>query len=285
MAKLTTVRIKLIILQLISLIIASVIIIINYNPWISRFIDEVERSGNTGRSLADQIRRTDNEELVIFLMSSSTILVSLLGIIGSFRNHDHNHCLLNFYMSTLIIFLFVVFVALCGTIWEVFAKLHRSTLMSLPEEDSQVHNAESNRNIYEDDSWSTRSSISVNITPLINTKSHLVVSWLYIGKSLMLITISAFIYAVSLKLVRKILESSDDQYLSASECVADPDDLSLEEGGGDISYANSGSKTFKNLSRYPCNFNCNSHIIDIYSGNMIGSSSKTSLGSQFRTIT
>ncbi|KAH9419737.1 hypothetical protein DERP_001568 [Dermatophagoides pteronyssinus] len=357
MAKLTTVRITLIMLQLTSLIVASIIIIIYYNPWIGRIIDEAERSGNTGRSLADQIRRTDNEELVIFLMSSTTILVSLLGIIGALRNHEHNHCLLNFYMSTLIIFLFVVFVALCGTVWEVFGKLNQRTIiaratpttipsMTTTSTISLNESFQNNNNNNDDEKHHKTTTLNndqylneFNQSPTIdfidssiknltnenrhnnnndNNKnaqlilsSHHQVSWWYIGKSFMLITFSAIIYATSLKLTRKILESSDDHYLSANEfggshnncgggggylgADGDNDDLNSEDScaAGIIGHTaiypslTGYPYTTTNSLRYPYYHqqqqqqqypnSCPKH------GSTIGSS-KSSLGSQFRTI-
>ena len=158
MAKtLRIVRISLVTLQLISLTVAAVILVVHYNPWIERIIEEAEKTttGNgsqgsqngsppapdevvsqLGHSLAEQINRVEGEEIVLFLMSAATILVSLLGIVGTLRgslspatskvHHQHN-CLLNFYMSTLIVFLFVIFMALCGTLWEVISKLQAAS--------------------------------------------------------------------------------------------------------------------------------------------------------------
>ncbi|KAH9501085.1 hypothetical protein DERF_011954 [Dermatophagoides farinae] len=361
MAKLTTVRITLIMLQLTSLTVASIIIIIYYNPWIGRIIEEAERSGNTGRSLADQIRRTDNEELVIFLMASTTIFVSLLGIIGALRNYEHNHCLLNFYMSTLIIFLFVVFVALCGTIWEVFGKLNQRTIITtttIPSSSTTTTTTTSisiiesfqNRNNNDDQKQQT----TISNGPFMNEFNHILptidfiddskmknsnqinenghnnnnaqiiltahhqVSWWYIGKSFILITFSAILYATSLKLTRKILESSDDRYLSANEfggshnncgggylgaaADCDNDDLNSEDscGGGGATGgfvsggAGAGSSiypyTTNNSLRYPYyhhqqqqQYNTTTASCPQHHGSTIGSS-KSSLGSQFRTI-
>ncbi|XP_075588952.1 uncharacterized protein LOC124496432 [Dermatophagoides farinae] len=361
MAKLTTVRITLIMLQLTSLTVASIIIIIYYNPWIGRIIEEAERSGNTGRSLADQIRRTDNEELVIFLMASTTIFVSLLGIIGALRNYEHNHCLLNFYMSTLIIFLFVVFVALCGTIWEVFGKLNQRTIITtttIPSSSTTTTTSISiiesfqNRNNNDDQKQQT----TISNGPFMNEFNHILptidfiddskmknsnqinenghnnnnnnaqiiltahhqVSWWYIGKSFILITFSAILYATSLKLTRKILESSDDRYLSANEfggshnncgggylgaaADCDNDDLNSEDscGGGAGGFVSGGGGagagssiypyTTNNSLRYPYyhhqqqqQYNTTTASCPQHHGSTIGSS-KSSLGSQFRTI-
>lgn len=309
MSKPTKIRIALILLQLTCMAISSIIIIIYYNPWIGRIIDEAERSGNTGRTLADQIRRTDNEELVIFLMSVSTFFVSFIGMIGVLRSHEHNNCLLNFYTSTLILFLFVLFVAICGTIWQIFGKLHRPTMQNKLQQQQQQNTVQFDLNNNNNDlsakvinekelidleqELNNKSTNQNNNTPTTTTTSNTSsavsrVTWWYIGKSLILIIFATTIYTTSLKLTRK-LESCDDRYLSANECNGD-DDLNSENGV--LSHTTTTmfpfTNSLTNTSRYPYNFTTNytGNITDIYSnggGNMIGSS-KSSLGSQFRTI-
>lgn len=319
MAKLRVIRITLITLQLISVTIASVIIIVHYNPWIERMIVEAERSGNTSQSLADQIGRIEGEEIVIFLMSSATILVSLIGVIGTLRGHEHNHCLLNFYMSTLIIFLFVIFVALCGTIWEMIWKLQYgqsigSTLNNskyaphdtyhLVDDEHQMNmsiegrNMESNHTIM----TTTTATTTSGTTTISSKNAQSSVTWMYICKSFIFISLSASLYAVSLKLTRKILESSDDRYLSAGD--GDEDDLNSEassygtngihhyiNAGGVVS-VNGQSKRHKPYNNHSFNFqhniagSYNSRMLSKPSGGVpsITGSNDSSVGTPFRNI-
>ena len=233
MAKLRIIQVSLITLQLISLTVASVIIIVHYNPWIEKMIVEAERSGDTTQSLADQIQRIEGEEIVIFLMSSATILVSVIGIIGTLRGHEHNYnCMLRFYMSTLIIFLFVIFMALCGTIWEMVSKLQYSqAAAAVVSQSSQVVQLSSDSNIHHTTSNPFDSTYDLLDERMVNsfggvpngtigrnnvisssnastpkvTIAYSTVTWWYIGKSLIFISLSAALFAISLKLTRKIL--------------------------------------------------------------------------------
>jgi hypothetical protein len=199
MAKLLAIKCSLIILQLVSLSVASVIIIVYYNPWIKIIID-----AENGDKFVDQFRGIEGEEIVIFIMSIATIIVSVLGILGAVRGQEHNHCLLNFYMTTLIIFLFVTFVALCGTIWEVINKLiNRDSVL---EENERL-----SRKI---DSLSMNET--KNSTTTYSTSQLYSNSWWYLTKSFLFIIISATIYATSIKLARRILDS-DDHYLEADD--------------------------------------------------------------------
>lgn len=332
MAKtLRIVRISLVTLQLISLTVAAVILVVHYNPWIERIIEEAEKTttGNgsqgsqngsppapdevvsqLGHSLAEQINRVEGEEIVLFLMSAATILVSLLGIVGTLRgslspatskvHHQHN-CLLNFYMSTLIVFLFVIFMALCGTLWEVISKLqaasHGSSGTSVGVHlsgtvvASTANPFESAYDLVvegdEDNSNSTaiegRNSNSFTTPPtslnkLPTSSSSLAeVSWLYIAKSLLFISLSAILYSVSLKLTRRILESSDDRYLSASDDDGDEDDLNSETssrgGGGGVNgggipapaFIGVGGKAAAGFHSYS-NRNFHSNIAGVYVG-------------------
>lgn len=197
MAKLLAIKCSLIILQLVSLSVASVIIIVYYNPWIKIIID-----AENGDKFVDQFRGIEGEEIVIFIMSMATIVVSVLGIMGAIRGQDHNHCLLNFYMTTLIIFLFVTFVALCGTIWEVINKFINK----------DVNLDDNNRLSRKIDSM----PIDDKTTGTYSTSQYAINSWWYLTKSFLFIVISATIYATSIKLTRKILDS-DDHYIEADD--------------------------------------------------------------------
>ena len=294
MANLRVLRISLITLQLVSMTIASVIIIVHYNPWIERIINEAERSGNTSQSLADQIGRIEGEEIVIFLMSTATILVSLIGIIGTLRGDEHNHCLLNFYMSTLIIFLFVIFMALCGTIWEVISKIQYQSSF-----DSTYHMLQANHlnisNNVEQYRPPESTVISTNTTLPKSAQSS--VTWWYIGKSFLFISFCAALYSTSLRLTRKILESSDDRYLSAND-HGDEEDLNSEAGRGEIQHF--GVILGMNCKHIPYsnhsfNNNFQHNITDAYNHNMISKSgvgagsgvasiTSTGIGSPFRNI-
>lgn len=291
--QLTFVRFTLIILQLISLTVASVILIVYYNPWFERMIDEAERTGNTSQTLADQIQHTEGEEIAIFLMSVATILVSIIGIIGVLCGPEHNHCLLNFYMSTLIIFLFVIFVALCGTIWEVFSKLHHSSSINPSATLQQSNSKVLDRSTYLVDDFEltpiavnrTWSSPSSTTYPLLTDhhqpkpngpNAQPAVTWWYITKSFIFISLSAALFATSLKLTRRILESSDDRYLSAND--VEDDDLNSETSSNGMHYT-----TSTNSSRHPYQFHYPTNIAGIYNGSMIGSH-KGSIGSNFRNI-
>lgn len=217
MAKLLAIKFSLIILQLVSLSVASVIIIVYYNPWIKILIDG-NVTETSGDRLAEQFRSIEGEEIVIFIMCLATILVSVLGIIGAVRcQHEHNHCLLNFYVTTLIIFLFITFVALCGTIWELINKLLNG---DGPGTNYLLVEPPTNRTAPVTPSESDTKDAPVDLinstglSELFHTKSKPVVSdWPYIFKSFLFITISATIYATSIKLTRKILDS-DEQYLT-----------------------------------------------------------------------
>lgn len=219
-------KLYLILLQLISLLAASVILAVYYNPWIERIIDEAEKSGNAGQTLADQISSVDGEEIVIFLMSTITILVSVLGLIGTLRsgsvNSRHSHCLLNFYMSTLIIFLFVIFVAMCGTAWQLVSKINQST-SAAPFHPSQPPYPATPRPVVND--FDIHSSSSFPLPRPTSPTSIVVVTWWYLGKSFVFIILSATLFATSLHLTKRILESMDDHFLSSSD---DGDDLSSE---------------------------------------------------------
>lgn len=196
MAKQLVIKCSLIILQLVSLSVASVIIIVYYNPWI-KIIIEAENSNK----FVEQFRSIEGEEIVIFIMSMATIIVSVLGIIGAVRGQGHNHCLLNFYMTTLIIFLFVTFVALCGTIWEVINKFI-------------------NKDVNFDDNNRLSRKIDAQIddksTNTYTTSQYTNNSWWYLTKSFLFVIISATIYATSIKLTRKILDS-DEHYIEADD--------------------------------------------------------------------
>ena len=217
MAKLLAIKCSLIILQLVSLSVASVIIIIYYNPWIKILIEGNVTEQSNDR-LAEQFRSIEGEEIVIFIMCLATILVSVLGIIGAVRcQREHNHCLLNFYVTTLIIFLFITFVALCGTIWELINKLlnrdsHENYLMVEPRLNktevvpSGGQEADSSRGVDLINSTDLSELFHTNSQPVITT-------WWYIVKSFLFITLSATIYATSIKLTRKILDS-DEQFLA-----------------------------------------------------------------------
>jgi len=173
MAKILVIKCSLIVLQLISLCVSSVIIIIHYNPWIKILI-EAAQDGDQPEQVVDQFRGIEGEEIVIFLVSLATIVVSVLGIIGSLArvSRTSSHCLLNFYVHTLIIFLFVTFVAFCGTVWQTINKI-------------------------------------LNNNSTVN--SELSVTWTHLTKSFLFILICAVIYAASIRLTRKILDF-DDHY-------------------------------------------------------------------------
>lgn len=302
--QLTFVRFTLIILQLISLTAASVILIVYYNPWFERMIDEAERTGNASQTLADQIQHTEGEEIVIFLMSVATILVSIIGIIGVLCGQEHNHCLLNFYMSTLIIFLFVIFVALCGTIWELFSKLHHSSYSStnafVSNQMLGANGAQLDSSTYLVDDFDLQSmsfnnrttenvrrptsptyplftNVDRNVnTPPTGPKAQTTVTWWYLSKSFIFITLSAALFATSLKLTRRILESSDDRYLSAND--VEDDDLNSVASSNGIHYT-----TTTTTSRHPYQFHYPNNISGIYTGSMIPPH-KGSIGSNFRNI-
>ena len=214
MAKLFAVKCSLIILQLVSLSVASVIIFVYYNPWIKILIDanlpDVEK----------EFRGIEGEEIVIFIMCLATVVVSLIGIVGAARGQEHNHCLLNFYMTTLIIFLFVTFVALCGTIWELINKLlNRDSnqidyLVDDPVVPSTVESINSTVGAAASDKTAVDLINSTKFDSFFPPKNLPVISsWWYITKSFLFIIISATIYATSIRLTRRILDS-EEQYLA-----------------------------------------------------------------------
>lgn len=218
MAKLLAIKCSLIILQLVSLSVASVIIIVYYNPWIKILIDATDNT-ESGDKLVEQFRGIEGEEIVIFIMCLATMVVSVLGVIGAVRGQEHNHCLLNFYMTTLIIFLFITFVALCGTIWELINKLlnKNSNINDYLFEDQQKPRkiADFTTDTDPTNSNSTGSNNNEIITTFFPTIQPMT-SWWYITKSFLFILISASIYATSIRLTRKILDSAD-HYLEADD--------------------------------------------------------------------
>jgi hypothetical protein len=233
MAKLLAIKCSLIILQLVSLSVASVIIIVYYNPWIRILIDG--NVADSGDKLAEQFRGIEGEEIVIFIMCLATIIVSVLGVVGAVRGQEHNHCLLNFYMTTLIIFLFITFVALCGTIWELINKLlNKDQVIDYLVDDSQTVPAVGQPvtdttvvvatvvNSTVSNGPDSRSGVdlinSTNFSTFFNSNSQqpVITSWWYITKSFLFIIVSATIYASSIKLTRKILDS-DEHYLAADD--------------------------------------------------------------------
>jgi hypothetical protein len=201
--------------------VASVIIIVYYNPWI-RIIIDGNVTADGGDKLAEQFRGIEGEEIVIFIMCLATIIVSVLGIAGAIRGQEHNHCLLNFYMTTLIIFLFVTFVALCGTIWELINKLlnRPEPVDYLVDDPVPIVPPSSNNDSVLSNGTDSRNSggqdliNSTNFSTYFNSSQQPVMTtWWYITKSFMFIIITATIYATSIKLTRRILDS-DEHYLA-----------------------------------------------------------------------
>jgi hypothetical protein len=221
MAKLLAVKCSLIVLQLVSLLMASVIIIVYYNPWIKILIDSADDVSETGDKLVEQFRGIEGEEIVIFIMCLATIVVSVLGVMGALRGgHHHNHCLLNFYVTTLIIFLFVTFVALCGTIWELINKLLNRTSFNdylFDDRNTGLQRTTEEPAVHTDSALNASvSTPAADFDLILEPSPPLMTSWWYITKSFLFILISATIYATSIKLTRKILDS-DDHYLEADD--------------------------------------------------------------------
>lgn len=262
MNKLLRNRYLLLVCQLISITVATIVLIVYYNPWIEQIIDEAERSGNAGQSFANQIIRTDYEEIMIILTCVATIVVSVIGLMGTLRGipHDgggHSHCLLNFYSSTLIIFLFVIFIALLARLWQIYGKLHQAFQLSQTSTSAQNETSI----IYQFDFGGPQSttitpttvltfannrtrgrhhpSSSMAPVPATNINDAASTTWWCICKSLVYITLAGGLFATALRLTRRILESLDDRYLSAND---DADDLNSEASSN--AYVNNNNRTF-----------------------------------------
>lgn len=252
MNKILRFRYMLLVLQLVSIAVASVILIVYYNPWIEQIIDEAERSGNAGQSFANQITRTDYEEIVVIFICAATVVVSVVGLMGNLRGipHEgagHSHCLLNFYSTTLILFLFVIFISFLMRFWQVYHKLQHA--FQSPVASSSAQN-ETMSVDYQFEFGGTQSttttttvspttvsfnrtrsrhhhhpSSSTTTTPAADLDDAASITWWCIFKSLVYIALSGGLFATALRLTKRILESLDDRYLSAND---DADDLSSE---------------------------------------------------------
>ncbi|XP_054166475.1 uncharacterized protein LOC128963949 [Oppia nitens] len=120
--------------------------------------------------LAEQLRGMDGESVAVVAMCAAVVVVSLVGAVGAARSPS-GACQLHFYVTTEIIFLFVTCVALCGTIWEL---------------------------------------VSGATSPASAITEETAVPWQQSAKSLGLSLVAAAVFALSIRLSRRILDDAEN---------------------------------------------------------------------------